>query len=69
MPKSRPPYAPAFRCRVVELARSGRPFEEPAREFGPRPGCRPADYGLIGRDRRRGRQAQVLHPPGPAKSS
>jgi transposase len=34
MPKSRPPYPPEYRRRIVELARSGRPIKELAREFG-----------------------------------
>jgi len=35
MPKTRPPYPPEFRCRLVELVRSGRKPEELAREFEP----------------------------------
>lgn len=35
MPKSRPPYAPEFRRRMVELVRSGRDPEDLAREFEP----------------------------------
>ena len=35
MPKSRPPYPPEFRRRMVELARSGRSCEALAEEFGP----------------------------------
>ena len=35
MPKSRPPYPPAFRRQMVELARTGRTPEELAREFEP----------------------------------
>jgi len=35
MPHSRPPYAPEFRERMVELVRSGRTPEELAREFEP----------------------------------
>ncbi|MCX9192298.1 hypothetical protein C3Y87_12930 [Carbonactinospora thermoautotrophica] len=34
MPRSRPPYPPEFRRRMVELVRSGRTPEELAREFG-----------------------------------
>ena len=35
MPKSRPPYPPEFRRRMVDLVRSGRPPEELAEEFEP----------------------------------
>ena len=35
MPKSRPPYPPEFRRRMVELVRSGRTPEELSREFEP----------------------------------
>lgn len=35
MPKTRPPYPPEFRSRLVELVRSGRRPEELAREFEP----------------------------------
>ena len=35
MPKSRPPYPPAFRRQRVELVRTGRTAEELAREFEP----------------------------------
>mgnify|MGYP001279976519 FL=1 len=35
MPRSRPPYPPEFRARMVELVRSGRNSEELAREFEP----------------------------------
>jgi transposase len=35
MPRSRPPYAPEFRRRMVELVRSGRDPEDLAREFEP----------------------------------
>ena len=35
MPKSRPPYPPAFRRQMVELVRTGRTPEELAREFEP----------------------------------
>ena len=33
MPGTHPPYAPEYRRRIVELARSGRPVHELAREF------------------------------------
>lgn len=33
MPRSRPPYPPEYRQRIVELARSGRRISELAREF------------------------------------
>ena len=35
MPRSHPPYAPEYRRRIVELARSGRSVTELAREFEP----------------------------------
>ena len=35
MPKTRPPYTPEFRRRIVELARAGRSVEELAKEFEP----------------------------------
>ena len=35
MPKSRPPYPPEFRQRIVELVRKGRTPEELARQFEP----------------------------------
>jgi transposase len=35
MPKSRPPYPPDFRRRIVELVRKGRTPEELARQFEP----------------------------------
>lgn len=31
--RTRPPYAPEYRGRVVELVRAGRPISELAREF------------------------------------
>ncbi|QDE68575.1 transposase [Myxococcus xanthus] len=34
MPKSRPPYPPEFRDRVVELLKAGRSGKSLAREFG-----------------------------------
>ena len=34
MPKSKPPYAQAFRDQVVELVRSGRPPSDLSKEFG-----------------------------------
>ena len=34
MPKSRPPYDPEFRRRLVELARSGRALRSLSKEFG-----------------------------------
>jgi len=33
MPKTRPPYPPQLRARVIELARSGRTPEELGRQF------------------------------------
>ncbi len=35
MPKTRAPYPPEFRARIVELARAGRTPEELAGEFEP----------------------------------
>ena len=35
MPKSRPPYPPEFKRRMVELVRAGRKPEELSREFEP----------------------------------
>ena len=35
MPKSRPPYPPEYRRRMVELVRAGRTAEELGREFEP----------------------------------
>ncbi len=34
MPKSKPPYPPDFRARVIDLARSGRTLRSLSREFG-----------------------------------
>jgi transposase len=35
MPKTRPPYPPQLRTRLIELARSGRSPEELGRQFEP----------------------------------
>jgi transposase len=35
MPKSRPPYPPEFRQRIIDLVRKGRTPEELARQFEP----------------------------------
>lgn len=35
MPKSRPPYTPEYRKRIIELVRAGRSPEELSREFEP----------------------------------
>ena len=35
MPKSHPPYAPEFRCQMIELVRLGRTPEDLSREFEP----------------------------------
>jgi len=35
MPKTRPPYPPEFKQRMIELVRSGRTPEELAEEFEP----------------------------------
>ncbi len=34
MPRPKPPYPPAFRARIVELARSGRSLRSLSEEFG-----------------------------------
>lgn len=39
MPKSRPPYPPEYRRRIVELARAGRPIKQLARDFEPTENC------------------------------
>ncbi|MEU9846288.1 transposase [Streptomyces sp. NPDC047985] len=35
MPRARPAYQPEFRRQIVELVRTGRSPEEPAKEFEP----------------------------------
>jgi transposase len=35
MPKTRPPYSPQLRARLIELARTGRTPEELGRQFEP----------------------------------
>ncbi len=35
MPRTHPPYAPEYRRRIIELARTGRSIDELAREFEP----------------------------------
>ena len=37
MPRTRPPYPPEFRSRIVELARGGRSAWDLAKEFEPNP--------------------------------
>ena len=37
MPRTRPPYPPEFRRRIVELARGGRSAWDLAKEFEPNP--------------------------------
>jgi len=37
MPRSHPPYAPEYRRRIIELARSGRKIDELAASSSPRP--------------------------------
>jgi transposase len=39
MPKSRPPYAPEYRRRIVELARAGRSPQQLARDCEPTETC------------------------------
>ena len=34
MPKSKPPYPPEFRARMIELVRSGRTLSSLSKEFG-----------------------------------
>ena len=34
MPRTKPPYPPEFRARIIELARSGRTLLSLAKEFG-----------------------------------
>ena len=34
MPRTKPPYPPDFRARMIDLVRSGRTFSSLAREFG-----------------------------------
>jgi len=34
MPRTKPPYPPEFRVRIVELARAGRSVRSLSREFG-----------------------------------
>ena len=34
MPKTQPAYAPEFRQKMIDLVRSGRKFDELAKEFG-----------------------------------
>jgi len=48
MPRSRPPYPPEFRRRIVEMVRTGRSPESLAKEFEPsaptiRSWCKQAD--------------------------
>jgi hypothetical protein len=45
MPKTRPPYPPQLRARLIDLARSGRSPEELGRQFEPSP--RPFGTGSI----------------------
>ncbi len=33
MPRTHPPYAPEYRRRIIELARTGHPIAQLAREF------------------------------------
>jgi hypothetical protein len=40
MPKTRPPYRPQLRARLIELAWSGRTPEELGRQFEPSSLCR-----------------------------
>ena len=48
MAKTRPPYPPEFRRRMVELVRAGRNPEELGREFEPSGHLRRMPHGLAG---------------------
>lgn len=56
MPKTRPPYPPELRRRMVELVRAGRDPEDLAREFEPSRSD-PSRQGGIGGGRCRGAQS------------
>lgn len=58
MPKSRPPYSPEFRRRMVELVRSGRTPEALAREF--EPSAQAIRNWVVQADRDEGRRSDGL---------
>lgn len=66
MSKTRSPYAPEFRQRMVELSRAGRPPEELAREF--EPSAQTISNWVTQADRDEGRRGDGLTAPS-ARSS
>ena len=58
MPKSKPPYTPEFRRRMVELVRSGRQPEELATKF--EPSAQSIRNWVVQADRDDGRRADGL---------
>jgi transposase len=58
MPKSKPPYPPEFRRRMVELVRSGRQPEELAEKF--EPSAQSIRNWVVQADRDDGRRADGL---------
>jgi transposase len=58
MPKTRPPYSPQLRARLIELARAGRTPEELGRQF--KPSAQTIRNWLKQADRDEGRRADGL---------
>ena len=58
MPKSKPPYTPEFRRRMVELVRSGRQPEELATKF--EPSAQSIRNWVVQADRDNGRRSDGL---------
>ena len=58
MPKSKPPYTPEFRRRMVELVRAGRQPEELAEKF--EPSAQSIRNWVVQADRDEGRRADGL---------
>ena len=58
MPKSKPPYTPEFRRRMVELVRAGRQPEELAEKF--EPSAQSIRNWVVQADRDAGRRADGL---------
>jgi transposase len=58
MPKSKPPYPPEFRRRMVELVRAGRQPEELAEKF--EPSAQSIRNWVVQADREDGRRADGL---------
>lgn len=58
MPKSKPPYPPEFRRRMVELVRAGREPEELAEKF--EPSAQSIRNWVVQADRDEGRRADGL---------